>query len=225
MKKIIILGAGGASFNIIEYIEDINDVKPTWDLIGLLDDNISLLGSIIKGYPVIGTIDDCKKWDDAMFVSSIGSAYDLDLRMKVRQRIPFEDERFATIIHPLAYVSKSSKIGSGCIICPFTYLQADTEIGHNTYITSYTLIGHESKIGNHCVIAGGTIIAGSANVGDCTYIGVRSALKHEIVIGDHCMIGMGSVLWKNVKPYTKMYSPHARNRQERDKELKLLNDE
>ena len=50
MKNLIILGAGGASYNIVEYIDDINEVSPTWNLIGLLDDNASLIGTKILDY-------------------------------------------------------------------------------------------------------------------------------------------------------------------------------
>lgn len=222
MKDLIILGAGGASMNILEYVEDINDANPTWKLLGFLDDNPDLLGTKVLGYKVIGTIDDAVEYPDAMFISSIGSAYDLDLRKRVRDRIPFNDNHFATLIHPLAHVSRSAKIEPGCIICPFSSIQAGTMVKHDSYITSFTLVGHESIIGRHCVVAGRTMIAGSANIGDCTYIGCGSALKHEIEIGDHCMIGMGSVLWKDIPPYSKMYAPHARTREEREIENKLL---
>mgnify|MGYP006131600741 CR=1 FL=1 len=222
MKNLIILGAGGASYNIVEYIDDINEVSPTWNLIGLLDDNASLIGTKILDYPVIGSVDDAGKWKDAMFISSVGSARDLEMRKKIREKVPFGDERFATIIHPLAHVSQSAIVGTGCIVCPYSSLQAGTVIGHDSYITSFTLIGHQSKIGNHCVITGRTMIAGKSDIGDCTYIGCGSALSHQIKIGDHCMIGMGSVLWKDVKPYTKMYAPHARTRIERENEKVML---
>lgn len=222
MKDLIIVGAGGASFNVVEYIEDINEITPTWNLLGLLDDNPSLISTDVLGYKVIGKIDDAYKWDKAMFILTVGSATDLEMRKNVRDRIPFEDKQFATIIHPLAHVSKSAEISPGCVICPYSSLQAGTVIGHNTYITSFTLVGHQSKIGNHCSVTGRTMIAGKANIGDCTYIGCGSALKHQIVVGDHCMIGMGSVLWKDVKPYSKVYAPHARTQEERQREKLLL---
>ncbi len=225
MKDLIILGAGGASYNIIEYVEDINEVNPTWNLLGLFDDNKDIVGTTILGYKVIGTIDDAVKYPDAFFINSIGSANDLDLRKRVRDRIPYGDDHFATLIHPLAHVSKSAKIEPGCIICPLCSCQADTVIGHDSYITSFTLVGHETHIGQHCVVAGRTMIAGSAEIGDCTYVGCGSALKHEMKIGDHCMIGMGCVLWKDVPPHTKMYAPHARTRDEREIEKKLLKGE
>ena len=88
MKDLIILGAGGASYNIIEYVEDINEKELTWNLLGLFDDNKTLIGTNILGYKVIGTIDDAVKYPNAYFINSIGSANDLDLRKRVRDRIP-----------------------------------------------------------------------------------------------------------------------------------------
>ncbi|MCH4896283.1 hypothetical protein E0494_06155 [Marinilabiliaceae bacterium JC040] len=215
MKDIIILGAGGAALNILEYIEDINELSLTWNILGLLDDNINLHNSEIMGYKVLGSIEDSIKWPNAFYISSIGSAQDLELRKLVRDKVPFSNDSFATIIHPKAHVSKTAIIEPGCIICPFTSLQSHTHIKHDSYITSFTLVGHESVIGEHCVVAGRTMIAGSAIIGDCTYIGCGSTLKHEIFIGDHCMIGMGAVLWKNAEPFSKYYAPHARTKEER----------
>lgn len=222
MKDLIILGAGGASYNLIEFAEDINAVSPTWNILGLLDDNKALIGKNIHGYRVLGSIDDSINYPHAFFISSIGSASDLEMRKRVRNKIPFDDGHFATLIHPLAHISRSAIIGTGTVICPYASIQAEAKIGHDCYINSFNHIAHETVVGAHTVLAARSVVASATSFGECCYIGCGCAFKHDISIGDHCMIGMGSVIWKNIPDNTKMYAPHARTLKESIIERKLL---
>lgn len=222
MKDLIILGAGGASYNLVEFTEDINAINPTWNLLGFLDDNSSLIGKIVHGHKVLGTIDEAKYYPNAFFISSIGSASDLLMRKRVRERIPFDDSHFATLIHPLAHISRSATIKSGTVICPFASIQADAIIGHNCYINSFNHLAHETVVGSHTVLAARSVVASATTFGECCYIGCGCSFKHDITIGKNCMIGMGSVIWKNIPDNTKMYAPHARTLAESIKERSFL---
>ena len=75
MKDLIILGAGGAAYNLVEFVEDINEVNPTWNLLGFLDDNISLIGNIIHGYKVLGNINESKNYEKAYFTVYCRTSY------------------------------------------------------------------------------------------------------------------------------------------------------
>lgn len=222
MKDLIILGAGGAAYNLVEFVEDINEVNPTWNLLGFLDDNISLIGNIIHGYKVLGNINESKNYEKAYFISSIGSATDLTMRKRVRDRVPFDDNHFATLIHPLAHISRSAVIGTGTVVCPYASIQAEATIGHNCYINSFNHLAHETIVGSHTILAARTVVASATSFGECCYIGCGCAFKHDITIGNNCMIGMGSVIWKNIPNNTKMYAPHARTMKEMIIERKIL---
>ncbi|MEC1781329.1 PglD-related sugar-binding protein [Schinkia azotoformans] len=39
MKDLIIVGAGGHGREVLEWILDINEVKPTWNVLGFIDDD------------------------------------------------------------------------------------------------------------------------------------------------------------------------------------------
>ena len=54
MDKIVIVGVGGFGREVAWLIERINSVKPTWELVGFVDDNKALMGDNISGYPVVG---------------------------------------------------------------------------------------------------------------------------------------------------------------------------
>ena len=58
MDEIIIVGAGGCGREVANWIEDINKVKETWNILGFLDDNLTALDGIPCKYKIIGRIAD-----------------------------------------------------------------------------------------------------------------------------------------------------------------------
>ena len=56
MTEIIIVGAGGCGREVVNWIEDINKIEPTWNILGFLDDNRKALYDFPSRYQVIGSI-------------------------------------------------------------------------------------------------------------------------------------------------------------------------
>ena len=52
MKKIFIYGIGGAGRSILRLVEDINEVKKVWEVVGIVGDSSKMIGKIIDGYNV-----------------------------------------------------------------------------------------------------------------------------------------------------------------------------
>lgn len=204
MKKLIILGAGGTAFDLIDIAHAMNKVIPTWDILGYLDDNIQLHGTIIYGYPVLGSIPESSNYTDAFFASSIGDAYRPGLRKLVRNKVPFPDSHFASLIHPTAIISESAVIEPGAVIYGNVTLSGMVRVGHDVFLCGNTFLGHECVIGNHCVLSVGNFLASDVHIGDCCYLGVGVMIRHQISIGESCLIGMGTKVVKNVNPNTKL---------------------
>lgn len=204
MKNLIILGAGGTSFDLIDIAEAMNRVEKQWNILGYLDDNESLTGKIIYGYPVLGSIPQAKRYSDAFFASSIGDAYRPKLRKYVRDKIPFSNDRFASLIHPTAIISDSATIEPGAVIYGYVTLSSKVHIGHDVFLCGNTFLGHECVIGNHCVLSVGNFLASDVNVGDCCYLGVGVMARHQITIGNNCLIGMGTKVVKSIPSETRL---------------------
>lgn len=204
MKDLIILGAGGTAFDLVDIAHAMNKVTPTWNILGYLDDNAKIYGKAVYGYPVIGSIPDSKKYTEAYFASSIGDAYRPELRKLVRNKVPFSNEHFATLIHPTAIISESAMIEPGAIIYGNVTLSGMVKVGHDVFLCGNTFLGHECEIGKHCVLSVGNFLASDVNVGDCCYLGVGVMIRHQITIGHHSLIGMGTKVVKDVPPQTKL---------------------
>jgi len=204
MKDLIILGAGGTSFELIEIAIAMNKVNPQWHIIGLLDDNTELHNKIIYGFPVLGSLPDAKKFPNSYFASSIGNAYDPKLRKVVRNKIPFGNERFAKLIHPTAVICETANIEPGAVLYPNVCISANTYVGHDVFMGHNCVIGHESTVGAHTIMSVAVSIPSDVRIGECCYLAVGCAFRHQIKVGDNCLIGVGTKVVKDVPPDSKL---------------------
>jgi len=204
MKDLIILGAGGTAFDLIDIAHAMNKETPTWSILGFLDDNKEMHGKVIYGYPVIGSIPDSIKYPDALFASSIGDAYRPELRRLVRNKVPFSNLHFASLIHPTAIISETAIIEPGAVIYGNVTLSGGVKVGHDVFLCGNTFLGHECEIGNHCVLSVGNFLASDVHVGDCCYLGVGVIVRHQIKIGEKSLIGLGTKVVKDVPHNTKL---------------------
>ncbi len=211
MKNIIILGAGGMCREVISIVEDINRQKKTFKICGVLDDNLSLLGSDICGYPVIGQVTLESIGRDEKAVLCISTHRDILLRGCITARLKLEPDKWATLIHPQATVSSSAKIGPGVILYAGSRVGPDTTIGLNSFLYYNSVLHHDSCIGDNTQVCAGVSIAGFVNVGSRCYLGIGSVLRDNINVADDIFIGMGSVVTRTLFiPGTYMGLPAKR---------------
>lgn len=204
MRDLIILGAGGTAFDLIDIAIAMNKEEEQWNILGLLDDNVELIGKEVYGYLVLGTISQSKNYENAYFASSIGDAYRPKLRRIVRGKVPFTNDRFASLIHPNTIISESAIIEPGAIIYGNVTLSGKVHVGHDVFLCGNTFLGHECVIGNHCILSVGNFLASDVHVGDCCYLGAGVMARHQIEIGDNCLIGMGTKVVKSVLANSKL---------------------
>jgi len=69
MQKLVIIGGSLAYWEISELINDINEQKPSYEVIGILDDNAALQGLKYHQHVVDGPIDKAKEYPaDVKFI-------------------------------------------------------------------------------------------------------------------------------------------------------------
>ena len=127
LRDLYIIGAGGFGREVAWLVERINEVNPTWNLKGFIDDNESLWGNVEGDYPVLGGCEYLKSLGDVYAVCAVGSA---KVRKIIIGRIKESNVKFATLIDPSVLVSKRVEIGEGSIICAGTIITVDIKIGN-----------------------------------------------------------------------------------------------
>jgi len=197
-KDLIILCASADGTNIAEIIEKL----PEWNLIGFLDDDSTKQNTVINDIPVLGKIEDVSLYPKCHFILLAGNPKNYFIKKKLFDKLDISLNRFVTIIHPSAYISRFASIGKNVAIFPNVTVMANATIGNHVFIASKCNIGHGSKIGDYVLMSALVAIPGNVIVEEGCWIGLNASIRDGITIGKWSLVGMGSVVIKDVEPYT-----------------------
>lgn len=206
MKDLIIVGAAGFGREIEQWIWDINQIEPTWNVLGFLDDNLNALDGVPSDYKIIGTIKEWQPKENENFVLALAFP---EVKKKVVELLKSKGAHFATIIHPTATISKFATIGEGTVITQRSGLNANAIVGDFVTILE-SGVAHDATVGDYSTLSGRVNINGHVHVGNDVYIGCGVSVAPGKKIGDGAQIGIGSVVISNVKVGTTVFGNPAK---------------
>ncbi len=212
MKKLIIIGGMGNGTVAASTVEDINENNKEWEIIGFLNDFET---EPINGYPVLGKIDHstAQQWANNADVFFMYTLISTKLNYKFLHKLTdlqIPTERFATLIHPTAVISKFAKIGYGICIQPFVSVGPNAVLGNHIQIYAQSLVGHNVSLDDYSYVANNSCIGAHVHLKEGAYLGTNCSLLENITIGEWSLVGMGAVVLKDVPPYTKVVGNPAK---------------
>ena len=200
MKKIAIYGAGGFGREVACIIDKINEVQPTWDLIGFFDDDPNLKDKMVSHYaPCLGGINELNGYDDELAIAiTIGSPRTVKT---IVTKIANEKVWFPNIIHPNFVIAdeKTFRIGKGNIIQRDCKVSCDVTLGDFNVLNGNTAMGHDVSIGSYNTFMPAARISGEVSIGDYNFLGVGCIVLQQIKMGNGVRLGAGSVLMTKPK--------------------------
>jgi sugar O-acyltransferase (sialic acid O-acetyltransferase NeuD family) len=197
-NKLIILGTGGSSLDIIDVVDSLNAAGEAWETVGFLDDG-KKTGSQHRGLPILGSLSDAQQHRNYLFINSIGSDRNYKSRAAIIANCGLDNQSFATLVHPNASVSPRARLGVGVCVNYGVSIGGGAVVGDHVYICPGAIIGHDTIIGAYSIIAPGAIISGFVEIGSSCYIGAGAAIRQSLRIGDCSLVGMGAVVVRNVQ--------------------------
>jgi sugar O-acyltransferase (sialic acid O-acetyltransferase NeuD family) len=199
-KQLIILGTGGNCLDIYAAALAINQAAghTVYECLGLLDDNRQLHGKDISGLRVLGGLADAAKYPAAVFVNGIGSPTSFWRKADILAGTGLPLERFETIVHPQASVSRLARLGRGVVVLPGASIAACAEIGNHVIILPGAIISHHCRIGDYGCIASGACLSGNVEAAPFCYIGANASIRNGLKLGTRALVGIGSVVVKDV---------------------------
>ncbi|MDD4170485.1 MAG: hypothetical protein PHD36_09600 [Desulfotomaculaceae bacterium] len=199
-QKVLILGGGRGAVQVIDVILR----KPGFKIMGILDDEQSLVGKYILGYKILGPVEQALNlWEKKLFDALVISfSNDLERRAQTYEKFAKHGIPFANIIDPGVSIHTNVAIGEGNVIMPFCRIGSCSIIGNNNFLSAYVNIEHHNRLGSHCTFGPGVLTSGRVNIGDKVKFGTGIFMEPGVHIGDDSIIASGSILTTNVPPRT-----------------------
>ncbi|QKF58950.1 acetyltransferase [Aliarcobacter lanthieri] len=193
-EKIVLVGGGGHCHSVIDVIELENKYK----IIGIVDTKENI-GKKVLDYEIIACDDNLEELFKTCqnAVITIGQIKSNSLRVNLFEKLKNIGFNLSTIISPLAYVSKYSKIDEGTVVMHHALINANARIGKNCIINTKALIEHDVIVEDNCHISTASVINGGVIVKENTFFGSNAMSKEYIQIGKNCLIGGGTRVLSN----------------------------
>lgn len=216
MTALIVLGAGGTASEVLDWLPAFAAVRTPYECLGLLDDDPGKKRAVIAGHRVLGALSDAGRWPQAQFVDALGGPASYRRRAEIVARTGLSDDRFETLVHPLASVSSRAVLGTGCVVYPFAYVAPGARLGRHVTVLSHASIHHDTRIGDWSILASHVALAGDVTVGEHCYLGLGSRVIGGVKVGDGAMVGMGSAVLRDVPPGAVVAGSPARSLEPRN---------
>lgn len=196
--ELVVIGAGGFGRETAEAIRASNAAGATWRLLGYLDDDPALAGSCIDGVPVLGGISELADLPGASVVVCTGRPDSYLSRARIVKELDLPADRYATIVHPAAAVSASSRIGPGSVLLAAAVLTTAVRIGSHVAVMPHVTLTHDDVVADFATLASGVRLGGGVNIGENAYVGAGAMVRENRSVGCCALVGMGSVVLGDV---------------------------
>jgi len=199
IKDIVIIGASGLAKEVAFLIDDINEKKKQWRILGFIDKNEKKDGVKLNDIPIIGTddwlISQGKSINVAFGLGDPGLVKKLSTEFMGNNLL-----KFPNLIHPNVIGDwKNISLGIGNIICAGNVFTTSIHIGNFNYFNLSSTLGHDSIIGNYNVINPTVNISGGVEMEDEILLGTGSQILQYKNICSNCVVGAGSVVTNNLE--------------------------
>jgi sugar O-acyltransferase (sialic acid O-acetyltransferase NeuD family) len=209
-QPLIILGTGGNAHDVLDLVDALNGVAASWQVVGFLADGAGP-GAEYQGLPVLGGLDAAPSYGGCAFVSAIWNTRVSRSLQAVLGRTGLPRERFATLVHPAATVSRRSRIGHGVVIHHGVSVGGNVTIADQVWLGPGAIVGHDTTIGSCTALAPGAVLSGGVGAGRNCYVGTGALVRQQVQLGDGALVGMGAVVLRDVAPGDTVVGNPARS--------------
>lgn len=203
LKKLIIIGGYGNGAVAAQIVEDINKLKPEWEIIGFLNDKEV---DDINGYPILGKVDyeTVQKYligePIYFFYTLISIKLNFNFLSKLHDlKIPLD--RFAQLIHPKAVVSKDAIIGKNVCVQAFSIIGPNANIGNFVQVFGHATVGHNSIIEDYAYVTSNSVVGAYTHLKQGAFLGVNSSTLDRVTIGTWSIVGQHSNVIRSVADF------------------------
>jgi sugar O-acyltransferase (sialic acid O-acetyltransferase NeuD family) len=205
----VLIGGGGHASDVLHAIEAANERRPTYDVVGILDDGeVDTRRLEGRNLTQIGTVDDLSRID-ALYVLALGWPW---TRQSVGDRVKAHGDPAPPIVHPRADIGAGAVLAPGTVVLGNTQVSPMAQLGPHSLVSYLAAVGHDTVFGAFGTVMPGAIVSGGVRAGDGVLVGAGAVIREGIVLGDGARVGAGAVVIDDVPEGTIVVSAPARPR-------------
>ncbi|MCE1190016.1 MAG: acetyltransferase [Ignavibacteria bacterium] len=196
MKKVIIAGVGETARVAFDYFSRV----PEYSVTAFAVDPEFISDPLFMGKPVIdfNLLPEQYPADAHVLFTAVSFTRMNADRTALYTRGRLMGYRFASLISPAAYISKSAHIGENVFIYDHCSIGPMVHIGNNVVCCSGSLIAHSANIEDNVFLAAGTNIGGFTRIGSGSFIGLGAIITDKITVGSGAFLAAGAVAGTNI---------------------------
>jgi len=196
MKDIVILGGGGFAQEVAFLIEEINNDRKMYNILGFIEKEQSCDNVESRGYPVLD-----ESWllkqNNICVALGIGNPV---INLQLIEKLENKKFIYPNLVHPGAVcLSKKVKMGQGNIVCAGNIFTVNITIGSFNIFNLSSTYGHDVNISDFSVFNPGVKISGNVSVGKRCLIGVGAVVMQNVTITDDVVIGAASFVHRSIE--------------------------
>ena len=204
---LLIYGCGGVGAFVLQVVRELNDVEPTWQVRGFLDDALELAGTTFHSHPVIGGVDLLRSIESGWAVVAVGAP---SVKAKLSALMEAAGFEWATLVHPDVWLAAGVEVGGGSILYPGVKANVGCSIGAHCTVNMNVALGHDVRLEDFATVSPGAALGGYTRVGEGAFIGIGASLIQGVTIGAWSVVGAGAVVIEDVEPNTVVAGVPAR---------------
>ncbi len=177
--------------------EAVDALGDTHELVGFIDDTADKHGCGPYGFPVLGRAA-LAEFADASVLAVPGAPSSYMRRRAIIEGLGIAAQRFATVVHPSARVSRFATLGHNVLIMAGVVITSNAVIGNHVCVLPNSVVHHDTSVGDWALIGSGVTIAGGCTIGENCYIGSASSIINGVSVGALALVGMGATVIASV---------------------------
>lgn len=197
-----IYGTGGSGREIMAFADDlVRRLGGSPDDVIFIDDNPQ--SELCNGRAVF-TLDGYREMPAKKHfaIPAVGAGA---IRQKMATRCSEHGIELPVLVADTAIVQSDVTIGDGSVVCPFTVIASNVQIGSLFQANFHCHVAHDCRLGDRVTFAPGAIANGNVKIDDDVYVGAGAVIRNGVpgkplTIGRGATIGMGAVVTRDVAP-------------------------
>ena len=200
MTPLLIFGAGGHAREVAQIVHDINQAQPgSWQLLGFMADPqaVALNPKPLPASLLGNSQQALATHPQAHCVIAVGNSQARrSIAARLRQQHP--GLRFATLVHPRAWVATGASVGQGSVVFAGALINVDASLGIHTSINLACTISHDCQLGDYVSLGPGVHMAGAVTLGEAVDVGTGASIRPRVSVGANAVIGAGAAVVRDL---------------------------